>query len=198
MIRGHVGQDELFLGNSTLMTVTLISRKASLMGGIIDTGIDDDGSVSNFVETEQIVEINENFISFILVRGSVPCFWDRVDDKLNDLTQLYEIEIQREFEMHDTAFKLHLKDLIESYQKVVLINLLDDQNNHELALIKFYEIMLKKYKDKLKRCLKYQHYNYNKENMTEDAELNPSLKTSADVMKFFWINKKGVVSSRQK
>jgi hypothetical protein len=71
MIRGHVGQDEMFLG-STLMTVTLISRKAALMGGIIDTGIDDDGSVANFVETEQIIEVEQNFISFVMLRGSVP------------------------------------------------------------------------------------------------------------------------------
>lgn len=157
MIRGHIGQDELFIGNNTLMTVTLISRKAALMGGIIDTGIDDDGSVANFVETEQIIEINDEFISFVLVRGSLPCFWDRADDTLTDLTQFYEIEIQREFEMHEAAFKLHIKDLIESYNKVVLVNLLDSNNNYELALIKFYEFLLKKYKDKLKSCLKYQY-----------------------------------------
>ena len=72
MIRGHVGQEEIFIGSSALMTVTLISRKATLMGGIIDTGIDDDGSVANFVETEQCIEIDNYFISFIMVRGSVP------------------------------------------------------------------------------------------------------------------------------
>lgn len=72
VIRGHVGQDEIFIGNSTMMTLTLISRKATLMGGIIDTGIDDDGSTANFVETEQILEISKQFISFVMVRGSVP------------------------------------------------------------------------------------------------------------------------------
>jgi len=43
MIRGFVGQTEVYL-NTTPMKLTLISRKATLMGGIIDTGIDDDGS----------------------------------------------------------------------------------------------------------------------------------------------------------
>jgi synaptojanin len=114
LIRGHIGQDELFL-KTTLMSITLISSKATLMGGIIDTGIDDDGSVANFVETEHIIEINKNLITFTTTRGSVPCFWDRINEKLNDLTNPYDIEIQREFEMHETAFKLHIKEIIESY-----------------------------------------------------------------------------------
>jgi hypothetical protein len=72
MIRGHVGQDEIFIGNNILMNATIISRKATLMGGIIDTGIDDDGSVANFVETEQIMEVQKQFASFVTIRGSVP------------------------------------------------------------------------------------------------------------------------------
>ena len=53
MIRGYVGVEDLFIGAQE-MRIFIISRKATLMGGIIDTGIDDDGSVANFVETEQI------------------------------------------------------------------------------------------------------------------------------------------------
>lgn len=71
MIRGYVGQEEIYFGPK-VAKLTLISRKATLMGGIIDTGIDDDGSVANFVETEQILEIDEYIISFAMTRGSVP------------------------------------------------------------------------------------------------------------------------------
>lgn len=71
LIRGCIIQEEIFLG-STLMNVTLISRKATLMNGITDTGIDDDGSVANFTETEQIIEVDKNIFSFFMVRGSVP------------------------------------------------------------------------------------------------------------------------------
>lgn len=196
MIRGHVGQDELFL-KSTLMTVTIISRKAALMGGIIDTGIDDDGSVSNFVETEHIIEVDRNLVSFVFVRGSVPCFWDRINDKLNDLTTPYDIEIQREFEMHEVAFKLHIKDLIESYQKVVLINLLDSNLDYELALIKFYEFLIKKTNEKMKKKLKYIYCNYKKELINNDIEEIMSIKTSAEVMKYFWIDEKQKIVARQ-
>lgn len=64
-------QDEIFLGTG-LMTVTLITRKATLMNGILDTGLDDDGSVANFMETEQIFEYEGNIFSFYMLRGSVP------------------------------------------------------------------------------------------------------------------------------
>lgn len=196
LIRGHVGQDELFL-KTTLMSITMISRKAALMGGIIDTGIDDDGSVANFVETEHIIEINKNLITFTATRGSVPWFWDRINEKLNDLTDPYDIEIQREFEMHETAFKLHIKDLIESYHKVVLVNLLDSLNNYELALIKFYEFLLKKYKEKLKSKLKYIYWNYKKELINNEVEDNISIKTALQVMKFNWMDSKEDIISRQ-
>lgn len=71
MIRGFVGCEEIFFG-SKLMKIFLISRKATLMGGITDTGIDDDGSVAAFVETEKIIEIDDLMISYVMLRGSVP------------------------------------------------------------------------------------------------------------------------------
>ena len=198
MIRGHVGQEEIFIGSSALMAVTLISRKATLMGGIIDTGIDDDGSVANFVETEQCIEIDNYFISFVMVRGSVPWFWDRVNNKQNDLTQFFEIELLREFAMHEAAFKIHIKDLIEKYHKVVLINLLDTNNSYEHSLIKFYEFLLKNNKSTFKECLKYQYINYKKESVQEDIEKNTGLKIWGEAMKFLWISKEGKVKSTQK
>ena len=41
-------------------------------------GVDDDGHVANFVETEQLIMLEESCTSFIQVRGSVPLFWEQV------------------------------------------------------------------------------------------------------------------------
>ena len=38
-------------------------------------GIDMNGNVANFVETEQIVAIDQFMFSYIQLRGSVPIFW---------------------------------------------------------------------------------------------------------------------------
>jgi phosphatidylinositol-bisphosphatase len=40
-------------------------------------GVDDNGCVANFVETEQCTVLNEKVSSFIQVRGSVPVFWEQ-------------------------------------------------------------------------------------------------------------------------
>ena len=116
---------------------------------------------------------------------------------MSDLSQTCPIEIQREFEMHETAFKIHIEELIDRYSKVVLVNLLDNKNQYEKALLMFYEFLLKKYKDKLKKNLKYQYCNFNKENIGDDLEQNQKFKTSAEVMKFFCTDSKRNVLSRQ-
>ena len=41
-------------------------------------GVDDDGHVANFVETEQLVTLDKSCTSFLQIRGSVPLFWDQV------------------------------------------------------------------------------------------------------------------------
>ena len=107
------------------------------------------------------------------------------------------IEIQREFEMHEAAFRYHIEDLIKSYKKVVLVNLLDSRNQYEKALLVFYEYLLKKYKDKLKSSLKYQYCNFNKENVEDDLEQNAKFKTSSQIMKFHCVNTQGDVISTQ-
>ena len=41
-------------------------------------GVDDDGHVANYVETEQLVTMDSACTSFLQIRGSVPLFWEQV------------------------------------------------------------------------------------------------------------------------
>lgn len=40
-------------------------------------GINDDGNVANYVETEQILSFGEHQMSFFQIRGSVPVYWSQ-------------------------------------------------------------------------------------------------------------------------
>lgn len=62
------------------MELILISRRSRLRAGTRYNarGVDDDGNVANFVETEQIVYINKFALSFVQIRGSVPVFWEQL------------------------------------------------------------------------------------------------------------------------
>lgn len=40
-------------------------------------GVDEDGEVANYVETEQLITYQMHEVSFVQVRGSVPVFWSQ-------------------------------------------------------------------------------------------------------------------------
>ena len=42
----------------------------------IHRGIDSEGNVANYCENEQIIEYNNIIMSYIIIRGSVPVFWE--------------------------------------------------------------------------------------------------------------------------
>ncbi|GCC47314.1 hypothetical protein chiPu_0031697, partial [Chiloscyllium punctatum] len=40
-------------------------------------GVDSDGNVANYVETEQVIYSGEDILSFVQIRGSIPVFWSQ-------------------------------------------------------------------------------------------------------------------------
>ena len=64
------------------VNLLLISRKKVEMGCISETGINDEGVVSNDVVTEQIVAYEGTEMSFVIERGSVPCFYEIREDEI--------------------------------------------------------------------------------------------------------------------
>lgn len=55
----------------------LVSRRAVGRIGTrhFSRGIDEEGHVSNFVETEQLVISDSHIGSFVQIRGSIPIYW---------------------------------------------------------------------------------------------------------------------------
>jgi len=74
------------------MQLTLISRRSRFRAGtrFFRRGIDHEGNVANFNETEQIlllaepgaelgVDVYSTKLSFVQIRGSIPLFWSEVN-----------------------------------------------------------------------------------------------------------------------
>lgn len=59
--------------------MALISRRSHLRGGtrFNARGVDDQGNAANFVETEQIVVTSNVVLSYVIIRGSIPIFWEQ-------------------------------------------------------------------------------------------------------------------------
>jgi hypothetical protein len=101
----------------------LITRRSNSRAGTRyhSRGIDLNGNVSNFVETEQILVSADNVIrSYLQIRGSIPLFWEqRVGLK-------YKPKLVLDYRS-DTShlFKQHLLTLRHTYGPQILINLIN-------------------------------------------------------------------------
>lgn len=75
-------QSQVLHMNGATLRLSLISRRSRHRAGtrFLTRGIDPQGNVANFVETEQVLELVEQGVlySWVTVRGSIPVFWSQV------------------------------------------------------------------------------------------------------------------------
>ncbi|KAK2590304.1 Inositol-1,4,5-trisphosphate 5-phosphatase 1 [Conoideocrella luteorostrata] len=118
--------------------LSLISRLSCRRAGtrFNSRGIDDDGHVANFVETETIFcSPAGTLFSYVQVRGSVPVFWEQAADLLPGRQK---ITVTRSKEGTQPAFNKHIEDLEQIYRAVHIINLLSDTKPAEVELSTLY------------------------------------------------------------
>ncbi|KYG40600.1 hypothetical protein M433DRAFT_8646 [Acidomyces richmondensis BFW] len=150
-------------GNS--MTFVLITRRSRHRGGTryMSRGIDDEGHVSNFNETEQIIVLNDaassgmmgfagdqglengrplgghetQILSYVQTRGSVPVFWAEI----NTLRYTPKLQI-RGVDSAIPAAMRHFDEQIRLYGENYLVNLVN-QRGREVRVKDAYEQMVK-------------------------------------------------------
>ena len=148
----------------------LISRRRHLRAGarFHCRGLDDDGNVANFVETELLVQIQREFYSILQVRGSVPIFWSQKGRRVlinikGGLTA--KIQQSRSTEISFPAFEKHIKDLISCYDTVLMINLLSKDKGSEKILTQAFQTNIKNYlfqcqSKKIPNRIKYEYFDF--------------------------------------
>jgi phosphatidylinositol 4-phosphatase len=99
-------------------------------------GIDSQGNVANFVETEQIICTPEGrCASFLQIRGSIPLFW----------RQNVRIKYKPELEIvstthHEPAFLLHRDSTLKAYKQVSVVNLVDSHGGEARLSTVFHKL----------------------------------------------------------
>ena len=114
--------------------LTVISRLSCRRAGtrFNSRGIDDDGNVANFVETETIYWSPSGVIfSYAQVRGSVPVFWEQAAGLIPGHQK---ITVTRSADGTQPAFNKHFEDLEHNYGAVHVINLLSETKPGEAEL----------------------------------------------------------------
>ena len=140
-------------------TLTLISRLSCRRAGtrFNSRGIDDDGNVANFVESETIYwcptvignslgesSVNEKpagiCFSYAQIRGSVPVFWEQAPGLIPGQQK---ISITRSKEGSQPAFDKHFGELEQNYGAVHVVNLLSETKPGEAELTNLYRYGVK-------------------------------------------------------
>lgn len=140
---------------STSFTFALITRRSRYRGGTryFSRGIDENGNVSNYNETEQIVVLNDSpkgmsgfaggsglgggsmrekhsmdlhVLSFVQTRGSVPVYWAEV----NNLQYTPKLQV-RGVDTAIPAARKHFLEQIELYGENYLVNLVNQKGREE-------------------------------------------------------------------
>ncbi|PYH36371.1 putative phosphoinositide phosphatase (Sac1) [Aspergillus neoniger CBS 115656] len=139
---------------STSFTFALITRRSRYRGGTryFSRGIDDQGHVSNYNETEQIVILNDatgglsgfsggqslakdklggstqdlQVMAFVQTRGSVPVYWAEV----NNLKYTPKLQV-RGVETAVDAARKHFAEQIRVYGENYLVNLVNQKGREE-------------------------------------------------------------------
>ncbi|CAK1590908.1 unnamed protein product [Parnassius mnemosyne] len=126
LIQGFVAINRVTV-NGHQLTWSLVSRRSVERAGtrFFMRGVDAQGNVANFVETEQIIERGGEKSSFVQTRGSIPLFWNQYPDLK------YKPAMTLLPEDHVAAYTRHMRDQMQRYGDQVLVNLIDMHGKEE-------------------------------------------------------------------
>ena len=137
IICGYVGMFSYELEGSLLYFILISRRSQNHCGTRYNTrGINDDGHVANYCESEQIVIYKNNLLSYCQLRGSVPVFFQQIGLRAaTDITRNRNLTIE--------AFSKHLAEMRADYPLIYFINLLNQKKKGEAPIIANFEKQIK-------------------------------------------------------
>ena len=149
IINGFIGIKEV-IEYGDEMKFILIGRKDHLRSGVrfLIRGADSNGNIANSSENEEIIifkdrESNINIASFVQIRGSIPIMWTQEPCLLLNPP----IKPRNDFDVNSAVFKIHIEDVINTYNSVCCINLIDQKKDQKI-IGDYYSIIIQKYKEK--------------------------------------------------
>ncbi|XP_074044024.1 synaptojanin-2 isoform X2 [Macrotis lagotis] len=141
-------------------------------------GVNDDGHVSNFVETEQTIYMDDGVSSFVQIRGSVPLFWEQPGLQVGS----HHLKLNRGLEANAPAFDRHMMLLKEQYGKQVIVNLLGSRGGEEVLNRAFKKLLWASFHGTDTPMINFDFHQFAKGGKIEKLEnlLRPQLKLHWD------------------
>ena len=137
IICGYVGMYDYVINNTQIQFILITRRSQNYAGTRYNTrGIDDNGNVANYCESEQILITGDNLYSFCQLRGSAPVFFEQLG-----ITAYTDITRTKHFSKE--AFSKHLEEINEDFPLVYFLNLLNQTKSVEAPIIFEFEKQIK-------------------------------------------------------
>lgn len=128
--------------SSSGAAITIVSKQSWKRAGtrFLARGIDDNGNVANFVETEFIYDNPSQHLifAFTQIRGSVPTFWEQDSTLINP-----KITLTRSQEATQPIFNKHFDEICSTYGVCHIVNLLSRTKPAELQILRRYKDLYK-------------------------------------------------------
>ncbi|KAI8825774.1 Sac phosphatase domain-containing protein [Fimicolochytrium jonesii] len=181
--------------NNRRLTFGLITRRSHHRAGTRyhSRGVDDNGNVSNYVETEQIVVTEAgDKTSYVQTRGSIPLYWK----------QTANIRYQPKLEVVPdpktaASFKKHFDEQLRLYNRQIVVNLINKKGYEHPLGIAFASAIQRLNEPRIR----YVHFDFHHEcrNMRWDriSVLLEDIRPELEAQGYFKQDAKGAVLKQQ-
>lgn len=130
IIRGFVDQRIIENGKVLIISKQDTKKSGKLFGPV---GMDDDGNVANFVETEIVIKLNSKLFSYLIISGNVPLFW-----KLDSHLISTKLDFKRPIESTIHIFSKFFESLYYEYGKIFVLDALSAKGSQPELSEKLY------------------------------------------------------------
>ncbi|KAM4590855.1 phosphatidylinositide phosphatase SAC2 [Odontesthes bonariensis] len=175
-------------------TVALISRRSRHRAGMRykRRGVDTDGHVANYVETEQLIHVHSHTLSFVQTRGSVPVFWSQAGYRYNPRPRLEKGEKETM-----PYFAAHFEQQLELYKKQVIVNLVD-QGGREKIIGDAYLKQVLLYNNQNLTYVSFDFHEHCRGMKFENVQiLTDAISDLITDMKWAWVDQAGVICKQE-
>ncbi|CAH0554343.1 unnamed protein product [Brassicogethes aeneus] len=116
--------------NYDVFTLCILSRRSRFRAGTRykRRGVNENGEVANYVETEQLIAYQTHEVSFVQVRGSVPVYWSQPGFKYRPPPRIDKGEAET-----NVAFEKHFASEIQKYGPICALNLIDQTGKEKVV-----------------------------------------------------------------
>ncbi|XP_060896930.1 phosphatidylinositide phosphatase SAC2 isoform X2 [Labrus mixtus] len=175
-------------------TVALISRRSRHRAGMRykRRGVDTDGHVANYVETEQLIHVHSHTLSFVQTRGSVPVFWSQAGYRYNPRPRLEKGEKET-----IEYFAAHFEEQLQLYKTQVIINLVD-QSGREKIIGDAYLKQVLLYNNPNLTYVSFDFHEHCRGMKFENVQiLTDAISDIITDMKWAWVDQAGVICKQE-